>query len=189
MENIPLLILFWWIKCLCFSDRFTIYLVRSASLCVCVCQCVRESDVCVEGEKGYSRNEWLYDWVFEQACASVHLCVGIPHKGWTHTAASMLCKQAHHASPCSLPCFLLKETGCRSHICLWLKRVLNFVGGAHWEKEKNRKGIKKCSFGPADLLLDFNWVVKSNPELFQECQNVIPWLVYRRSPAVKDTDR
>lgn len=28
--------------------------------------------------------------------------------------------------------------------------------------------------GPADLLLDFNWVVKSNPELFQECQNVIP---------------
>ena len=48
MENILLLIFFffWWIKCLRFSDRFTIYLVRSASVfvCVCVCVCVRERE-------------------------------------------------------------------------------------------------------------------------------------------------
>lgn len=57
------------------------------------------------------------------------------------------------------------------------------------KKKKKRKKNKEVFPGPADLLLDFNWVVKSNPELFQECQNVIPWLVYRRSTAVKDTDR
>jgi len=57
------------------------------------------------------------------------------------------------------------------------------------KRKKEEKKKKEMFFGPVDLLLNFNWVVKSNPELFQECQNVIPWFVYRRSTAVKDTER
>jgi len=34
----------------------------------------------------------------------------------------------------------------------------------------------KRLYCPTDLQLDFNWVVKSNPVLFQECQDVIPAL-------------
>lgn len=47
--------------------------------------------------------------------------------------------------------------------------ILNSAEGA---KRKGCGGL--CC--PTDLQLDFNWVVNSNPVLFQECQDVIPVL-------------
>lgn len=54
--------------------------------------------------------------------------VGIPHIDRTPTVASLLSKQAHQRLLLSAS-FLLKWT-C-SHICVWLKGVLNFVRVAH----------------------------------------------------------
>lgn len=45
--------------------------------------------------------------------------------------------------------------------------------------EKRRARIP----GAADLLRRFNWVVKSNPELFQECQDVIPLVCLQEEPS------
>ncbi len=47
--------------------------------------------------------------------------------------------------------------------------ILNSAEGA----TRKEGGGLSC---PTDLQLDFNWVVKSNPVLFQECQDVIPVL-------------
>lgn len=118
----------------------------------------------------------------------LHVCVGIPDRDGTPTTASLLCKQAHQTSP------LLCLTSIKAHQVLVTYLFVTPQSPIFSQRcplIKSPKGKKngEVLLGPADLQLDFNWVVKSNPELFQECQNVIPWLVYRRSPAVKDTDR
>jgi hypothetical protein len=47
--------------------------------------------------------------------------------------------------------------------------------------------MERCTH---DLQPCFNWVVKSNPEWFQECQNVIPGLFTGGvHPTVKDTEK
>lgn len=49
------------------------------------------------------------------------------------------------------------------------------------KKTKRREKDKEVLLGLLDLVVDFNWVVNSNPELFQECSNVIPGLFTGRA--------
>lgn len=99
------------------------------------------------------------------------MCVGIPHKDRTPTATSLLCKQAHQASPVLWTCVYLLVAQESTKLCQKCS--------LRQKKKKNKEQF----LGPADLLLYFNWVVKSNLQLFQECQNVIPPVCLQEEPS------
>lgn len=134
MENIHLLIFFWWIKCFRFSGRFTIYLVRSASICVWVCVTARDVNKGRETVAAVQMTDCMTGFVRECVCPCVCMCVlafltKIGHPQRRLCSVNRLIRRLLFSA-----LFLIKRT--RSHICLWLKRVLTSVRGAHWEEKK-----------------------------------------------------
>lgn len=153
-----------------FWCRFAIYLVRSAGF-VCLFTC--EKDVNIERKQREERdakvgmNDGVTEIVSESVCSC--MCVlSIPHIDRTPTATHLLCKQTHHTSP-----------------VLWTAMYLSMDQEGPKFCRRCRLRKKKLFLGPADLLLCFNWVVKSNIELFQECQNVIPPVCLQEEPSLQ----